>query len=147
MSSRERSLSDKDLLGLLDEPGTWVVRSRPSWVLARGQNLQSALVMAWEQLRANRIVQAIVRLPSDNIVIKPDQIGRLCKYLKLDDGRGKKRPAAVAQSIGERMRESGMPLDDSPGRGDKNGRPAPIDVHVARAYSCAEPYLVCRWSG
>ena len=77
MSNDSITLTDSALLDLFDEKGhTWLVRGGRNGVLGMAPDLQSAMVLSYEQ-GANQIVQAVVRQPSDNIIIVPDQIARL----------------------------------------------------------------------
>ena len=90
MSNNSSTLTDSALVDLFDEKGhTWLVRGGPNGVLGMAPDLQSALVRSYEQAGANQIVQAVVRQPSDNIVVSPDQIARLWKYFTFTDSQGR----------------------------------------------------------
>ena len=77
--------TDRELEALLIEPRLWLIRGQQ---VQPAKNLQSAVVMAFERVRANLVVQAIVRMPADNIVILPDQIRRLWTLFRIVDWRG-----------------------------------------------------------
>jgi hypothetical protein len=90
MTNDSITLTDSALVDLFDEKGhTWLVRGGPNGVLGMAPDLQSALVRSYEQARANQIVQAVVRQPSDNIIIVPDQIARLWRYFTFADSYGR----------------------------------------------------------
>lgn len=81
--------TDPELLEMLAEPTMWLVRGTAGPILAIAQNLQSALTMAFEQSRIpGQTVHAIVRMPNDNIVIKPEQIYRLWQHFRFIDQHG-----------------------------------------------------------
>ena len=75
--------SDDDLVKLRYTPAIWLVRGASVPVLAKGGNLQMALLKAFGQPRT-RVVRTITKMPNDEIVIHPDQISRLWKLLKID---------------------------------------------------------------
>jgi hypothetical protein len=90
MSNNSKMLTNSALVNLFDAKGhTWLVRGGPNGVLGMAPDLQSALVQSYEHARANQIVQAAVRQPSDNIIVLPDQIARLSKYFTFADSQGR----------------------------------------------------------
>ena len=80
--------TDEQLLGMLAEPGLWLIRGGPGGVLGMAKDLQSALGMAFEKSGANEVVQRIVQMPSDRIAVGPEQIYRLWKHFKFTDAQG-----------------------------------------------------------
>lgn len=91
MSNSSHFRTDQELVQMFDQKGhNWLIRGGPIGMLgAPSPDLQSALVQSFEQNRANQIVQAIVRQPSDNIVIEPPQITRLLKWITITDDQGR----------------------------------------------------------
>jgi hypothetical protein len=80
--------TDNELLEMLAESGLWLVRGGAAGVLCTAKNLQSALVMAFEQSTANQVVLAIVKMPNDVVSIPPRQIYRLWKHFRFEDQFG-----------------------------------------------------------
>jgi hypothetical protein len=76
--------SDDDLVKLHDTPAIWLVRGASVPILAKADNLQMALVKAFEQPRT-RVVRTITKMPKNEIVIHPEQINRLWKLLGIGD--------------------------------------------------------------
>jgi len=90
--------SDTALAAIFWEAGHWVVKGRQDRVLCSASNLQRAVDTAHEFAQSGAIVIAICRLPRADIIIFPEQIGRLRSELESDHPRTQKRLAATAQS-------------------------------------------------
>ena len=80
--------TDEQLLEILADSATWLIRGGPGGALGIAPNLQSAIVRAFEFSRANEVVQAIVKMPNDSIVIDADQVYRLQRNFRIEDRFG-----------------------------------------------------------
>jgi hypothetical protein len=79
MQSNRRS--DRQLEAILRETGHWVVNGQLGQVLCFAASLGRALDRSSEYAASGAVVVAICRLPSDNIIVFPEQIGRLQKLI------------------------------------------------------------------
>jgi hypothetical protein len=77
--------SDADLLAILEQPGLWLIRGATAEVLCMATNLRSALEKAFEYAMVNEAVLAIVKSPSNQLVILPEQIDRLAQHIRFGD--------------------------------------------------------------
>ena len=81
---RSNRRSDEQLEAIMWETGHWVVNGPQGRVLGSAANLRHA-IDKWAVFAASgAVVVAICRLPSDNIIVFPGQIDRLCGVLGAD---------------------------------------------------------------
>jgi hypothetical protein len=80
--------TDNELLAMAADDGLWLVRGGNPPVLATAKNLQSALIMAFEQSTANQTVVGIVKMPNDVVQVPPRQIYRLWQHYRINDKFG-----------------------------------------------------------
>jgi hypothetical protein len=73
--------TDDQLEAILAEAGHWAINGQQGTVLSFAGNLQNAIGRAASYTASGAVVVSIVRLPSDNIVVSPEQIIRLRKLI------------------------------------------------------------------
>jgi hypothetical protein len=66
--------TDDELIAMFSELGSWFIRGE---MFTSPSNLENALISAYEQSRAGVAVEAIVKVPDDEITIPRGQIERL----------------------------------------------------------------------
>lgn len=71
------SRTDEELETMLADTSDWVVYGRQGTVLCQAASLHHGLRRSAEYANSGAIVIALCRLPSDNIVVFPEQIARL----------------------------------------------------------------------
>ena len=74
--------TDAELLGMLDEPGGWMVQAGVAPAVPQG-SLREALRQAFDLSAAGHAITQVVMLPDDAIVISTTQIHRLWEALGL----------------------------------------------------------------
>jgi hypothetical protein len=72
--------TDAELLGMLDEPGGWMVRARAAPAVPQG-SLREALRQALDLSASGFSVMHIVKLPNDAIFLSATQVRRLWEAL------------------------------------------------------------------
>ena len=77
--------TDEQLEAILAETGHWVIYGKSGQVLFTAATLRRALDKSAQLPASGAIVIAISRLPSDNIIVFPEQIERMQKLIA---GRG-----------------------------------------------------------
>jgi hypothetical protein len=78
---RSNFRTDEQLHAILPEAGNWVVNGQQGRVLGFAGSLRRAMERAADYAASGAVVVALCRLPSDNIVVQPDQIRRLQKRI------------------------------------------------------------------
>lgn len=73
--------TDEQLEAILSETGHWVVYGKRGEVLFTAPTLRRALDKSAQLSASCAVVIAICRLPSDNIIIFPEQIERMRKII------------------------------------------------------------------
>ena len=73
--------TDEQLEAILAETGHWVVNGGGGRVLFTAATLRRALDKSAQLSASGAIVIAICRLPSDNIIVFPEQIERMRKII------------------------------------------------------------------
>ena len=73
--------TDEQLEAILAETGHWVVYGKRGVVLFTAATLRRALDKSAQLSASGAVVIAICRLPSDNIIVFPEQIERLQKII------------------------------------------------------------------
>jgi hypothetical protein len=76
---RSNRRSDEQLEAILSETGHWVVNGQQGQPLCFVASLRQAIDKSAAYAMSGAVVVAIVRLPSDNIIVFPAQIERLRK--------------------------------------------------------------------
>ena len=84
-SSNRRS--DDQLAAMLHDTGDWAVAGRRGQPLCSAASLGRAIERAVEYAASGAVVVAICRLPSDDIIVFPDQIERLRKIIAEREGK------------------------------------------------------------
>jgi hypothetical protein len=80
--NRWNTLTDKQLVSILDEPGTWVVTGRNgNQHLCFTLSLRAAIERGRTFARAGAIVHALCRQPSDNVIVLSPQMCRLAMLI------------------------------------------------------------------
>jgi hypothetical protein len=74
--------TDEQLLGMMDEPGTWVVHGHNQQVFGVGSSLRHALDRATGYARSGAVVVAVARVPPNRIFVFHDQIIRLLEQIR-----------------------------------------------------------------
>jgi hypothetical protein len=69
--------TDEQLQSILHETADWVIHGRAGFALGHAANLREALDRFAKFARSGATMAAVTRLPSDSIVIFPEQIDRL----------------------------------------------------------------------
>ena len=77
--------TDEQLEAILAETGHWAVNGKRGHVLFTAATLRRALDKSAQLSASGAVVIAICRLPSDNIIVFPEQIERMQKLIA---GRG-----------------------------------------------------------
>jgi hypothetical protein len=73
--------TDEQLEAILAERSHWAINGQQGCVLGFAGNLQQAIDRAADYAASGAIVVSVVRLPTDNIIILPEQIIRLRKLI------------------------------------------------------------------
>ena len=74
--------NDNQLLQMLDEPGTWLIRGGPTGVMGGPTgSLRAALARSRDLSMQGYSPGPVVRMPDDGVVVLPKQIFRLWQKL------------------------------------------------------------------
>jgi hypothetical protein len=73
--------TDAQLEAILAETGHWVIYGKSGQVLFTAATLRRALDKSAQLAASGAVVIAICRLPSDNIIVFPEQIERIRKII------------------------------------------------------------------
>jgi hypothetical protein len=89
--------TDEQLEAILSETGVWVVNGRQGRVLGSAASLRRALDRAAEYAVSGAVVVALCRMPSDQIIVFPDQIERLRKLIAMRESPSQNTDALLDQ--------------------------------------------------
>src|ERR1700722_13545721 len=76
---RSNRRSDEQLEAILSETGHWVVNCQQGQALCFAASLRQAIDKSAAYAMSGAVLVSICRMPSDNIIVFPDQIDRLRK--------------------------------------------------------------------
>jgi hypothetical protein len=80
-NERSNRLTDEQLDAILNEAGNWVVNGQAGQAFCVAASLRMAIGMAETYAASDAVVVAICQLPSDNIIVFPEQIERLRRVI------------------------------------------------------------------